>query len=171
MVLALLSMVVTGPLGLLAFGAGVAAFAMDVVDVARGREDWKALLLSALNILVPDVRGLIGLKDLGAGMRALFTGVKGVGGKAVDVLSSSAAFRAFMAHGGAGKVVWHAAPGLPGLVWRGFQGLPGVWGRGRGGWGRRGCGRGVCSGGTLTGWWRGIRGWSRRWRRIPRMRW
>ncbi|MBV9024648.1 MAG: hypothetical protein JO362_12855, partial [Streptomycetaceae bacterium] len=74
MVLAILSMFVTGPLGLMAFAAGAAAFAMDVVDVARGRENWKSLLWAATNLLVPDVRGLIGLRDVGAGMRGLWEG-------------------------------------------------------------------------------------------------
>src|SRR2546425_9658903 len=99
------------PLEAFAFAADAAYFAMNVVDFTRGREGWRELLLSGMSLLLPDVRGAFSLRGLGAGSRALVDSTGRAGGKAVEALSSRAAFKAFVAQSalGAGTGVWRAA--------------------------------------------------------------
>src|SRR5205823_2040278 len=65
MVLMLLSVVVDGPLGIAAFAAGAAAFAMTAVDYADHRTNLKGLLLSSLWLLAPPLKGLFTLEQVG----------------------------------------------------------------------------------------------------------
>jgi hypothetical protein len=97
MALLLLSAFVDGPFGLWGFGLSAAAFAMNTVDYAEGWEGWQGLALSSLGVLLPDLRGVFSLAEVGAGAYALVGGVGHAGVKAAEVLSSPAAFREFLA--------------------------------------------------------------------------
>ncbi|MBV9025029.1 MAG: hypothetical protein JO362_14855 [Streptomycetaceae bacterium] len=69
MVLFLLSSVVTGPLGDIAFGLAAMRFAMSVADFTEGRTNWQGLALNTLGMLMPGGRGLFTMEEAGAGLR------------------------------------------------------------------------------------------------------
>ncbi|MBV9023733.1 MAG: hypothetical protein JO362_08040 [Streptomycetaceae bacterium] len=133
--LALLSVVVDGPVGLAAFAAGAAALTMTAVDFAGHRTGWTGLLMGALGVMLPQTRGLFELESVGAGAWALLGGAARAGGRAVDVLSSPVTFRAFATRSaaggrgavvGAGSVAWRAVEVLPGVVRWGLTAVPGL---------------------------------------------
>jgi hypothetical protein len=84
MVAGLLSSVVDGPLGEVAFGMSAAGFAMSVADYAVGRTSWQGLVLSAVGMALPGGKGVWSLEEFGAGLR----GFLGRAGQAAGVLAT-----------------------------------------------------------------------------------
>ncbi|WP_200301619.1 APC family permease [Streptomyces adelaidensis] len=77
LVLTLLAAVVTGPLGLIAFGLGAVLFAKALVDYAMGNGNALSLGLAFLGILFPSTKGLT---TLGGLTRMMSSGAKALSG-------------------------------------------------------------------------------------------
>jgi hypothetical protein len=100
MALGFAAMLFGGPLGVLAWGAGLAVLGMTAVDFAWEHTNWLGLGMGLLGIIAPELRGFFSLRSLAAGMRGLFAGE--------------------------GGVLWHTAGELLQLARRGLQALPWV---------------------------------------------
>src|SRR6476661_6057569 len=91
-VLALLSAVVDGPVGLAlagaAFGAGAAVLGMTAVDYTEHRARWWMVLLAGLGVLAPGAAGMVSMEALGATARAALGGAGLAVVKTAGVLSS-----------------------------------------------------------------------------------
>jgi hypothetical protein len=133
MVLALLSVVVDGPLGIAVFAAGAASLGMTAYDYAKGETNLKGLLLSALGVLLPDMRGFFSMAALGRGARALVGGAGRAAGKAAQALRTPEKFPGLLRRGawavGWGLVrvpvfAWHLGSALVVAGWRGLLHLP-----------------------------------------------
>ncbi|MBV9025635.1 MAG: hypothetical protein JO362_18005 [Streptomycetaceae bacterium] len=134
-VLALLSSVVDGPIGIAlgtaAFAAGAAALGMTAADVARHQAGWAELLLAGLGLLAPWGRGMFSMAELGAGARAVAEGATA----AWEAVRSPALLAGWVARGvpaavrGVAGLAAAAGRGLmwlPSAVWRGVGALPSV---------------------------------------------
>jgi hypothetical protein len=124
MVLAVLSMVVDGPLGLAAAGAAAGSFAMTLTDYARGRTNLLGLGLSVIGLLMPTTKGIWSLEELGAGFRGVLAGLGNAGAKSASVLSSPTALAQFLVRGGV--PTWQALTRVPGLLVDGLRAVPGL---------------------------------------------
>ncbi|MBV9026195.1 MAG: hypothetical protein JO362_20945 [Streptomycetaceae bacterium] len=135
--LALLSMIVDGPVGLglaaAAFGASAVSFGMTAMDVAQHRAKWTQLLLAGMGMVGVWGRGLYSVEELGAKAYALVDGAGRAVAKTVDVLSSPTAFETFLvqsvaATGQRAASLWAAAGRglvlLPSALWREMVSLP-----------------------------------------------
>jgi hypothetical protein len=134
-VLALLSAVVDGPIGLalsaVAFGAGAGALGLTAADYKEHRATWWMVALAAVGVLAPGAEGMVSMEALGAGAWAVLGAAGPAAVKTAQVVSSPGRWAGMVARGVAGApgLVGRGLIWLPMAAWRGTLELPEVLGR------------------------------------------
>jgi hypothetical protein len=122
-VLALVSAVVDGPLGIAAAAAAAGTFGMALTDYVRGRTSLLGLVSSVTGLLMPTTKGLWSLEELGSGLRGFLGAVGQLGGKSAGVLTAPSA-AALLVRGGVST--WRGLVRVPGLLLDGVRAVPGA---------------------------------------------